>query len=66
MKRNYKKLQRKNEELVAELADTKEQLESESQPKRGHKGKGPTVPQLQKQIAQLKARVRELEKVRGT
>ena len=63
LKRDYQKLQKKNEELAAELADTKEQLEGEVQPKRGHKGKSPNVPQLQRQIVQLKSRVRELEKV---
>lgn len=63
LKQDYQQLQRKHEELAAELIDTREQLENDTQPKRGHKGKGPNVAQLQKQVVQLKARVRELEKV---
>lgn len=63
LQRDYKKLEKENQELQASLTNAKEQLEAEAQPKRGRKGSGPTVPQLQKQVVQLKARVRELEKV---
>ena len=63
LKRNYQKLQGQNEELAAELADIKQQLEENSQPRRGHRGQAPTVQQLQRQIVRLKLRVNELEKV---
>ena len=63
LKRDYAKLQQRNEELTAELADVKEQLEADVQPKRGSRGKGPSVGQLQKKVVELQGRVRELEKV---
>ncbi|KAI0089200.1 hypothetical protein BDY19DRAFT_130210 [Irpex rosettiformis] len=67
LRQEYTKLQKKHEELQAELTDAKEQLEAEEQPKRGSKGakKGPSVAQLQKVVAELKGRVRKLEKVRA-
>ncbi|KAI0701189.1 hypothetical protein BC835DRAFT_267721 [Cytidiella melzeri] len=61
----YAKLRQQNEQLAAELADTKDELEGEAQPKRASKGKGPNVSHLQKKIVELEGKVRELEKSRA-
>ena len=58
MKREMAELQQKNEDLSIDLQNMKE----EAQPKRGRKA-GTTNKALQKQVADLKRQVRELEKV---
>lgn len=56
-------MKQRNNELVADLEEAREQLEANVQPKRGRKGKEPTSTQLQRKNTELKARIRELEKV---
>ncbi|KAI0340762.1 hypothetical protein BDW22DRAFT_346726 [Trametopsis cervina] len=63
--RDYAKLKQRNEELTTQLADATEQMEVEHQPKPGKKGKATSVAQLQKQVVELKAKVRELDRARA-
>ena len=58
MKREMAELQQKNEDLSVDLQNIKEEV----QPKRGRKA-GTSNTALQKQVADLKRQVRELEKV---
>ena len=63
LKADYVALQQKNEELTADLVEAQEHAEAAIQPRRGKKGKGPTMIQLQNRNTELKVRVRDLEKV---
>ena len=62
LKREMSDLRKRNEELEAQLAGAREELENASQPKRGAKARV-GARELQKTVSELKGQMKELQKV---